>query len=272
MAPDKDRMRRVNEAVREVFSTAIAKRPEGPASRFRDGHGRRHQPRPAPRARLRERARRRAAARASRSPGWPPRAATCRAAWRPSCGSSTRRSSTSTTTTASTAASRITELLRGGGDRPVSRTDTATEREQILAELNLGEKFLLTTHENPDGDALGSLLAMHEILKPDGQGLRHVHVGGGVPAARTSTATCRSRSVVARAARRRRRAHDRVPRLRQHRPHAGQLPPARRRAHPQHRSPPRQHALRHREPGRRQTPPAPPRSSTALHRGPRASS
>jgi phosphoesterase RecJ-like protein len=46
----------------------------------------------------------------------------------------------------------------------VSRTDTATGREQILAELALGEKFLLTTHENPDGDALGSLLAMHEVL------------------------------------------------------------------------------------------------------------
>src|SRR4029077_10101254 len=47
----------------------------------------------------------------------------------------------------------------------VSHTDTATGREQILAELSLGAKFLLTTHENPDGDALGSLLAMHEILK-----------------------------------------------------------------------------------------------------------
>jgi phosphoesterase RecJ-like protein len=48
------------------------------------------------------------------------------------------------------------------------KTDTtpsaATEREQVIAELRLGEKFLLTTHENPDGDALGSLVAMHEIL------------------------------------------------------------------------------------------------------------
>jgi phosphoesterase RecJ-like protein len=47
----------------------------------------------------------------------------------------------------------------------VSHVDTATEREQVVAELTLAEKFLLTTHENPDGDALGSLLAMHEILK-----------------------------------------------------------------------------------------------------------
>jgi phosphoesterase RecJ-like protein len=39
-----------------------------------------------------------------------------------------------------------------------------TAREQVIEELRLGEKFLLTTHENPDGDALGSLVAMHEIL------------------------------------------------------------------------------------------------------------
>jgi phosphoesterase RecJ-like protein len=42
--------------------------------------------------------------------------------------------------------------------------DTATERGEIIAELKTGDKFLVTTHENPDGDALGSLLAMHEIL------------------------------------------------------------------------------------------------------------
>jgi phosphoesterase RecJ-like protein len=47
----------------------------------------------------------------------------------------------------------------------MSQSETATVREEIVAELSLGEKFLVTTHENPDGDALGSLLAMHEILK-----------------------------------------------------------------------------------------------------------
>jgi len=40
-----------------------------------------------------------------------------------------------------------------------------SEREQILEELRAADKLLLTTHENPDGDALGSLLAMHEILR-----------------------------------------------------------------------------------------------------------
>ena len=41
---------------------------------------------------------------------------------------------------------------------------TATDIEQVVAELRAGERFLLTTHEGPDGDALGSLLALHAIL------------------------------------------------------------------------------------------------------------
>ncbi len=36
-------------------------------------------------------------------------------------------------------------------------------------ELRAGERFLLTTHEGPDGDALGSLLALHEILEQLGK-------------------------------------------------------------------------------------------------------
>jgi phosphoesterase RecJ-like protein len=44
------------------------------------------------------------------------------------------------------------------------KLDFATAREQVVEELRVGESFLLTTHENPDGDALGSLVAMHEIL------------------------------------------------------------------------------------------------------------
>jgi bifunctional oligoribonuclease and PAP phosphatase NrnA len=42
-------------------------------------------------------------------------------------------------------------------------------REQVLEELRTGERFLLVTHENPDGDALGSLVAMHGILKAMGK-------------------------------------------------------------------------------------------------------
>ena len=39
-----------------------------------------------------------------------------------------------------------------------------TELDQLLEELRTAEKLLLTTHENPDGDALGSLVAMHGVL------------------------------------------------------------------------------------------------------------
>jgi phosphoesterase RecJ-like protein len=39
----------------------------------------------------------------------------------------------------------------------------------VADEIRAGDRFLLTTHENPDGDALGSLLAMHRILEAFGK-------------------------------------------------------------------------------------------------------
>jgi bifunctional oligoribonuclease and PAP phosphatase NrnA len=45
----------------------------------------------------------------------------------------------------------------------------ATDHEQVLEELRQADKLLLTTHENPDGDALGSLLAMHWVLEQLGK-------------------------------------------------------------------------------------------------------
>ena len=45
----------------------------------------------------------------------------------------------------------------------------AFEVDAVLEELRSANKFLLTTHENPDGDALGSLLGMHEVLKALGK-------------------------------------------------------------------------------------------------------
>jgi bifunctional oligoribonuclease and PAP phosphatase NrnA len=47
--------------------------------------------------------------------------------------------------------------------------DLTTAREQVVHELRESEKFLLTTHENPDGDALGSLVAMNETLRSMGK-------------------------------------------------------------------------------------------------------
>ena len=47
--------------------------------------------------------------------------------------------------------------------------DLTTAREEVVHELRDGDKFLLTTHENPDGDALGSLVAMNETLQALGK-------------------------------------------------------------------------------------------------------
>ncbi len=108
-----------------------------------------------------------------------------------------------------------------GGRRGVS---IATEQEQALARAAQADKLLLTTHENPDGDALGSLLAMHRILEQLGKdSLMYMSPDEfPLPWEYRGWTFERPRR---RAARRRGRAHDRLPRLRQHRPHAGRLPP-----------------------------------------------
>jgi phosphoesterase RecJ-like protein len=52
--------------------------------------------------------------------------------------------------------SKATELLAG-------------ELDLVAEEIRAGDRFLLTTHENPDGDALGSLLAMNAVLNALGK-------------------------------------------------------------------------------------------------------
>jgi phosphoesterase RecJ-like protein len=44
-----------------------------------------------------------------------------------------------------------------------------TAIEQVASELRTRDRFLLTAHEGPDGDALGSLLGMHSLLKQLGK-------------------------------------------------------------------------------------------------------
>jgi phosphoesterase RecJ-like protein len=46
----------------------------------------------------------------------------------------------------------------------VSENGAKPTREQALATLRTRDKFLLTTHERPDGDAVGSLAAMQQVL------------------------------------------------------------------------------------------------------------
>jgi phosphoesterase RecJ-like protein len=43
-------------------------------------------------------------------------------------------------------------------------TVEADTRALVLDELRDAQRFVLVTHENPDGDALGSLVAMHRVL------------------------------------------------------------------------------------------------------------
>lgn len=40
----------------------------------------------------------------------------------------------------------------------------ASDIDRVVAELRARDRFLLTAHEGPDGDALGSLLGMHKLL------------------------------------------------------------------------------------------------------------
>ncbi len=43
------------------------------------------------------------------------------------------------------------------------------DRDAVLEEIRDGQRFVLVTHENPDGDALGSLVGMHNVLRALGK-------------------------------------------------------------------------------------------------------
>ena len=48
-------------------------------------------------------------------------------------------------------------------------TTTEADRTAVVQAIRARERFLVTTHENPDGDALGSLLASHLALEALGK-------------------------------------------------------------------------------------------------------
>ncbi len=52
---------------------------------------------------------------------------------------------------------------------PASANGRRTEREHVIDELRAADKLVVVTHENPDGDALGSLIAMQGILSEIGK-------------------------------------------------------------------------------------------------------
>jgi phosphoesterase RecJ-like protein len=47
--------------------------------------------------------------------------------------------------------------------------DLTATRELVLARVRADTRFVVATHENPDGDALGSLIGMHELLRALGK-------------------------------------------------------------------------------------------------------
>ena len=58
--------------------------------------------------------------------------------------------------------------------------ETTTDLEQVAAALRTNERFVVTTHENPDGDALGSLLALTLSLRALGKEAG-MYLAGAVP-------------------------------------------------------------------------------------------
>ena len=59
-------------------------------------------------------------------------------------------------------------------------TQTSTDLQAIAAALREHDRFLVVTHENPDGDALGSLLAMTRALRQLGKDAL-MFLAGGAP-------------------------------------------------------------------------------------------
>ena len=52
---------------------------------------------------------------------------------------------------------------------PPNQTTTDADLEAVAAAIRAHDRFLVTTHENPDGDALGSMTAMHRALEQLGK-------------------------------------------------------------------------------------------------------
>ena len=146
-------------------------------------------------------------------------------------------------------------------DAAMPENGDRSSREQVLDELRGADKLIVVTHENPDGDALGSLLAMQEILERARQGQRDRSSTRASSRCRTSTGSCRSTGSLTAP------PEDLEQRtivfldcgnLERNPAEAFRRPGH---AHPQHRPPPRQHAAS-----------APSTSSTRTHRARRRSS
>ena len=54
------------------------------------------------------------------------------------------------------------------------------ELEQVLQEIQQRRRFLVTSHARPDGDAIGSTLALAQVLRKMGKSAEII-LGDGVP-------------------------------------------------------------------------------------------
>jgi phosphoesterase RecJ-like protein len=63
----------------------------------------------------------------------------------------------------------------------VSAPATTASLEQVVEEVLTAQRFLLVTHENPDGDALGSLIAMRGVLAELGKDVAMFLPAGELP-------------------------------------------------------------------------------------------
>ena len=60
-------------------------------------------------------------------------------------------------------------------------TESTTTREHVANEIRKRQRFVITSHVRPDGDAIGSSLAMAYALRELGQG-RRVSFATSLPA------------------------------------------------------------------------------------------
>ena len=159
-----------------------------------------------------------------------------------------RRSSTTTRPTARCGSTSCSTARQGRRD--AATTAPRRRASRCCRELRGADSFLLTTHERPDGDAVGSLAAMQQVLAALGKDAvafmpadefplpyeyRFIQLDGPRrPSRRPTSASARSCSWTAATSTARRPTRSSA---------SGAL-------HPQHRPPPRQHALRDAQPRR----------------------
>ena len=112
------------------------------------------------------------------------------------------------------------KVTDNGASRRSASDQAATDVALTLSELRSAQRPIVVTHENPDGDALGSLIAMHGILVAIGKDCQMFIDRRDLPLPQ-EYAFLPLEDLICEPPPDFRRAHDRVPGLRQPRPQPG---------------------------------------------------